>query len=60
MFLTFRGRLFQMVGAATLKALAPILVLVLGMISCSCSPDRKERDGMYLESRGCRYVGCCW
>ena len=47
-----------MVGAATLKDLAPIPVLVLGMISCICSPDRKEREGMYLESSGCRYAGC--
>ena len=50
--LTFRVRLFQLVGAVTQKALVPILMLVLGMISCICLPDRKERDGMYLESSG--------
>ena len=42
---TDRGRLFQREGAHELKALAPVLVLILGMDRVIPLFDLSERDG---------------
>ena len=42
---TDSGRLFQRVGAHELKALAPVLVLILGMDRLIPLFDLSERDG---------------
>ena len=42
---THSGRLFQRQGAHELKALAPVLVLILGMDRVIPLVDPSERDG---------------
>ena len=42
---TDSGRLFQSEGAHELKALAPVLVLILGMVRVIPLSDLSERDG---------------
>jgi hypothetical protein len=47
--LTEAGRESQMVGAATLKALAPKFVETNGLFSLNCWPDLRSRAGVYVE-----------
>ena len=54
-FLMLTGKLFHSVAAAFVKVLSPyVTVLVRGTVNMIVDSDRKERDGLYTESRSLR------
>ena len=55
---TDSGRLFQRKGAHELKALAPVLVLILGMDRVIPLFDLSERDGREMAIKERRKTGC--
>ena len=54
------GRAFHVSGAAALKALLPILVLVRLVFNRFLSVERSVLAGVYLDIRSCRYGGLFW
>ena len=55
---TDSGKLFQREGAKELKALAPVLVLLLGTDRVIPLFDISERDGRQVAFKERRYTGC--
>ena len=54
------GRAFHISGAAALKALLPILVLVRLVFNRFLSVERSILAGVYLDIKSCRYGGLFW
>ncbi len=53
-----RGMLFQRTGAQELKARVPVFVFTLGTDRSFCLLERRDRFGMDVARRSCRYEGC--